>query len=152
MDPDDMEDSFVLERTSADPDASGQVPGYAVFDGLPEELAAQVKAFLMAAAKVDGTGRVADVVSDKSKRQEVYQDSVLKALKDREAQYVTTLEDDQKIQESGETVGRKGLALYVRMGEKALLREAQDWVQKELEKLRARDGKPPSKRQKTTRR
>ncbi len=148
IDPEEVEDGFVLERESEDPDATGQVHGEPVFQGLPEELEEQVKSFLKIIRKVAPEAGL----DDKSRRQELYLASVLRALKEREAQYQTTLEQDDDIITRNNAANRAAMAVFVRRGEKLLLRDAQAWVQAELEKLRAsivdQDG-PAPKRQRT---
>ncbi len=91
-------------------------------------------------------------MDDKSKREKVSLESTLKALKDREAQYETTLDQDEALVAAKRGEDRAHMAVLVRRGEKRLLREAQSWVQERLDKLHAsneRDGGPAPKRQKT---
>ncbi|KAK3373110.1 hypothetical protein B0T24DRAFT_249918 [Lasiosphaeria ovina] len=133
----DFEDSFVLERASGEPDTTGQLHDDAVFDGLPDELGEQVKAFLKAAKKVTSNSLVVEALADKDTRNEIYLDSVLKALGDREGQYVTRLEDDARLISAADRPrGREQMAIWVRRGEKQLLREAQVWVAAKLDELR----------------
>ncbi|KAK4245517.1 hypothetical protein C7999DRAFT_34078 [Corynascus novoguineensis] len=151
---DDFEESFVLERLSDDPDSAGQLVGDAVFTGLPDELGDQVKAVLKALKKVAGI----DLVSDKNTRKEVYLQAVLGALQARERQYATSLEDDESLMSEGRLTGRQKMGLWVRRGEKQLLREAQAWVRRELDQLLDRaadnsrsreDDGPAAKRRRT---
>jgi len=140
------EESFVLERESGEPDATGKFQGEAVFTGLPEELGERVKAFLKAVKKATSGGANASVgesLSDKTVRKEIYLESVLGALVDREAQYPTKLEDDEQQVGSLELTGRRHLAVCVRTGEKRLLREAQAWVRRELETIHAESSSRP---------
>ncbi|KAK0638515.1 hypothetical protein B0T16DRAFT_462288 [Cercophora newfieldiana] len=125
------DDSFVLERECEDPDAAGQLHGEATFAGLPEELSERVKVFLKGVKKVAGSE--GDALADKSLRKEIYLDSVLGALQDREKQYATSLEEDERLVKPERPVERGEMALWVRVGEKRLLREAQSWVSRELE-------------------
>jgi len=154
----EMEEGFVLERTSEEPDSSGQVHGQAVFDGLPEELDEQVKVFLKAVKKV--CPAVGEALGEKDTRNEIYLDCVLRALKEREAEYPTSLEEDERLFAGNDIAGgrRVQMAVWVRMGEKKLLREAQAWVSGKLDELRgkmsstsrtrpAEDGQPSAKRQ-----
>ena len=67
----------------------------------------------------------------------MYLQSVLEALRDREAQYDTTLEQDHSILAQTRGEGRLGMAVLVRRGEKQLLRDAQSWTTMKLDKLRA---------------
>lgn len=133
VDEEEVEDGFVIEWGSEDPDAEGHVDDKLEFHGLPEELAEQVKAFLKAGRKFEGS--MAFKLSDSEARKEVYLRSVLRALELRLAEYPTTLEADLQLQEAANPSGRKGMALAVRIGEKSLLREAIRWTGAEVAKL-----------------
>jgi len=74
-------------------------------------------------------------------RKSMYLQCVLGALRAREQQYATTLEEDDKLLD-GACEGRRRMAVWVRRGEKQLLREAQLWIQREL----SEDGAPPAKK------
>ncbi|KXX75558.1 Ribosomal lysine N-methyltransferase 4 [Madurella mycetomatis] len=132
----DFEESFVLERSSEDPDSTGRLAGQASFDGMPDELGEQFKTLLKAGKKVKSVGLVAQVMSDRDIRKELFLQSVLGALQDREAQYHTSLEDDERLLSAGQVTGRRALAVWIRRGEKQLLREAQEWTRQELIELR----------------
>ena len=148
LDEEDLEDGFVIERQSDDPDSTGMVHDQPVFAGLPEELTEQAKGVLKAARKVlPGLG-----LDEKSKREEVSLGSTLMALGDRLSQYETTLEQDEELLASNATTGRLRMAIIVRRGEKLLLREAQRWTSERLEQVaaaRREEGEPASKRQRT---
>lgn len=135
----DMEEAFVLERQSEDPDSEGRVHGEAVFNSLPEELSEQVKYVLKIVKKL-ASAAAGEKLSDKDVRNEIYLDSVLKALKERQGQYATSVEEDEKIlEEAGDSESRRGLmAVWVRMGEKKLLREAEKWVGDKLEEVKGK--------------
>ncbi|KAM7200388.1 ribosomal lysine N-methyltransferase [Naviculisporaceae sp. PSN 640] len=134
----DMEEAFVLERQSEDPDSEGRVHGEAAFNALPEELSEQVKYVLKIVKKV-AAGRDIEKLSDKDVRNEMYLDSVLKALKERLEQYATSVEEDEKLLNANNGESRRLLmAVWVRMGEKKLLREAQTWVAEKLEEVKAK--------------
>ncbi|OIW22524.1 SET domain-containing protein [Coniochaeta ligniaria NRRL 30616] len=133
VDDEEVEDGFVVEWGSEEPDAEGHVDDKLEFHGLPEELAEQVKAFLKVARKFEGS--MAYKLSDSETRKEVYLRSVLRALELRMAEYPTTLEADLQQQQAENPPGRKGMALAVRIGEKTLLREAIRWTGAEVAKL-----------------
>jgi SET domain-containing protein 6 len=133
VDEEEVEDGFVIEWGSEEPDAEGHVDDKLEFHGLPEELAEQVKAFLKAGRKFEGS--MAFKISDSEARKEVYLRSVLRAMELRLAEYPTTLEADLQLQETEKPLGRKGMALAVRIGEKMLLREAIRWTGAEVAKL-----------------
>lgn len=133
VDDEEVEDGFVIEWGSEEPDAEGHVDDKLEFHGLPEELAEQVKAFLKVARKFEGS--MAYKLSDSEARKEVYLRSALRALELRIAEYPTTLEADLELQQTANPSGRKGMALAVRIGEKTLLREAIRWTWAEVAKL-----------------
>lgn len=134
----EFEEGFVLERSSEDPDSTGQLGSEAVFTGLPDELGEQFKTFLKAMKKVANVELAVQALSDKDTRKDLYLRTVLRALHAREKQYATTLEEDEQVANAGRLSGREGMALWVRRGEKQVLREAQSWVQKEINEGRAR--------------
>jgi SET domain-containing protein 6 len=134
----EFEESFVLERSSEDPDSTGQLESEAVFTGLPDELGEQFKTFLKAMKKVANVELAVQALSDKDTRKDLYLRTVLRALHAREKQYATTLEEDEQLANAGQPSGRERMALWVRRGEKQVLREAQAWVQKEIDEGRAR--------------
>ncbi|EGO61580.1 hypothetical protein NEUTE1DRAFT_58975 [Neurospora tetrasperma FGSC 2508] len=153
----EWEDSFVLERQSEDPDSEGQVHGEAEFMGLPEELEEQVKTYLKAVKKVVGTGdrAVAEALGNKTVRKEILLGGVRKALEEREGQYATSLEEDEKVLagiEGGRPTTRKEMAVWVRAGEKRIIREAVAWVKKQEKELIKEKGQekdePSAKRRK----
>jgi SET domain-containing protein 6 len=134
----EFDESFVLERAGEDPDSAGQLGGDATFDGLPDELAEQYKSFLKAVKKVANVELAVQALSDKDTRKELYLQSVIGALQTRERQYLTSLEDDEQLIQSGQVMGRQRMAVWVRRGEKQLLREAQSWIRRELGELRSK--------------
>lgn len=133
VDEEEVEDGFVIEWGSEEPDAEGRVDEKLEFHGLPEELAEQVKTFLKAGRNFDGS--MAYKLSESEARKEVYLRSALRALELRSAEYPTTLEADLQLQRTQNPSGRKGMALAVRIGEKTLLREAIRWTGAEVARL-----------------
>lgn len=153
----EWEDSIVMERQSEDPDSEGQVHGEAEFVGLPEELEEQVKTYLKAVKKVMGTGdrAVAEALGDKNVRKDILLGGVSKALEEREKQYATSLEEDEKVLagiEGGRPTTRKEMAVWVRAGEKKIIREAVAWIKQQVEELSKGKGQekdePSAKRRK----
>jgi SET domain-containing protein 6 len=128
---DDFEESFVLERVGEEPDPTGQLHGDAVFSSLPDELGAQFKSLVKAAKKIGNSRLAAELLEDKDRRKELYLEVVLGALRAREQQYATSLEEDEMIL-GGNLSRAQEMAVVVRMGEKKLLREAQAWIQHQL--------------------
>ncbi|KAK3377432.1 hypothetical protein B0H63DRAFT_477192 [Podospora didyma] len=144
----ELEDSFVLERSSPDPSSAGLLEGKAEFTGLPEDMSEQVMVYLKAVKKAYGgvDEARAEALADRDTRNEIYLTAVTYALKDREGQYATPLaRDNELIGNADKPRGRREMALWVRRGEKQLLQEAQAWVSEELNKLqqkKAADKRP----------
>ena len=132
----EFEESFVLERSSEDPDSVGRLRSGAIFTGLPDELAQQFKTFLKAIKKVANAELAVQALSDKELRNDIFLQAVLGALQSRERQYATSLEDDERLMIAGQLTVRQSLAVCVRRGEKQLLREAQSWVKQEANEMR----------------
>ncbi|KAK2069102.1 hypothetical protein P8C59_003709 [Phyllachora maydis] len=148
MDPDAFEDGFVLDRDGDEPDATGALRGEAAFQALPEGLWAQFTDLLKAVKKVRPAA--VEALPGKKEREAAYFDTVAGALRACEAQYPTSLEEDQELLAGGDVDRRQRMAIWVRLGEKKLLREAQRWVQSQLAGLHAAgepDGEPSAKRQ-----
>ncbi|KAK3309254.1 uncharacterized protein B0T15DRAFT_483668 [Chaetomium strumarium] len=152
----EFEEGFVLERSGEDPDSAGQLHSDAVFSGLPDELGEQFKTFLKAIKKVDSNAELAvRALSDRDARKELYLQTALAALGARERQYPTSMEEDEQIINAAGVAGRQTMAVWVRRGEKQLMREAQSWISRELDELRNNktsqrtqdmDGAPAAKR------
>ncbi|KAK4153667.1 hypothetical protein C8A00DRAFT_15162 [Chaetomidium leptoderma] len=132
----DFEESFVLERSSEDPDSTGLLGGDAIFTSLPDELGEQFKTFLKAIKKVGNVEFAVQALSDKDMRKDLYLQAVLGALQARERQYATSLEDDERLMNAGQLTGRQTMSVWVRSGEKQLLREAQSWIRRVLDEMR----------------
>ncbi|KAK4463059.1 hypothetical protein QBC42DRAFT_325456 [Cladorrhinum samala] len=134
---DDFEEGFVLERYGPDPSPAGLLEEPAVFGGLPDELGEQLKLFFKAVKKVTGgsNGIALRALEDKAYRKEMLLETAQKALADREKQYGSSLEEDEQLLASGRLEGRERMAVWVRRGEKQVLREAQAWAKKELDEI-----------------
>jgi SET domain-containing protein 6 len=150
---DDFEEAFVLERASEDPDSSGRLASEAVFSGLPEELGEQFKGFLKAIKRVSNADFAVQALSDRDVRKDLYLQAALGALQARERQYTTSLEDDEQVMHAGQLTRRQRMAVWVRRGEKQVLREAQSWVTRQVAEMRnkaeersRRDDGPAAKR------
>lgn len=145
-DEDELEESFVIERGAEDPDSEGRVAEVEGAAGAPEELVEQLKAVMKAVKKVRP-----EAVPDKAARDRVIYSAIARALDDRTRQYGTTLEQDLKQYQEGsdgadQKVRRQRMALDVRIGEKALLRQAAESVKAKLAELAKAesDGEKPS--------
>ncbi|TQV94708.1 SET domain-containing protein RMS1 [Cordyceps javanica] len=136
LDEDEMEDTFVLERECPEVTSEGTFPAAAAaspprFAGLPGDLEEQLRDFLRAVRAVD-----AALVPDKRKRDELQAAITAQALAALEAQYPTTLAQDEQALAAaaadaspGLAGDRERMALVVRVGEKRLLREARAFLE-----------------------
>ena len=135
LDEDEIEDTFVLERTTPDPSADGTFPADPVsFTSPPPDLEEQLKSFLKAVKKIQP-----DSVEDKRKRDGVMQSALVKCLGILEGAYATSLEKDGAL--LGRAQGRNWMAIVVRMGEKRLILEAKEVLGLEGEEGRAKRAK-----------
>ncbi|KAK1537563.1 SET domain-containing protein [Colletotrichum paranaense] len=119
IDPEDLEDVFVLERESGEPDSEGRLTTPAKVQEVSAELEEQLKGILKLLKKMN-----ADLIPDKRKRDEIYQHVVVSTLQKLLAQYPTTAEQDEALLASGSLTTRQKMAVEVRLGEKRLLKEA----------------------------
>ncbi|GKT79564.1 SET domain-containing protein [Colletotrichum tofieldiae] len=119
VDPEDLEDVFVLERESGEPDSEGRLTTPAKVQEVSPELEEQLKGVLKAIKKFRG-----DLIPDKRKRDEVYQHVVVSTLQKLLTQYPTTAEEDEALLASGNLTSRQKMAVEVRLGEKRLIKEA----------------------------
>lgn len=146
----ELEESFVLERESGDPDETGLTPTVAKFTTFPEELVDQITIFV--SAKLGIKGRPNEDQKKTLKR--TFLQIMEKTLPARLAEYGTTIEEDEDLLRQESIIGRIRMAIDVRIGEKRLLREAQQLLAELLVKYSQvqQNGSiadRPSKRQKT---
>ncbi|KAK4171686.1 hypothetical protein QBC36DRAFT_339500 [Triangularia setosa] len=136
----EFEEAFVLERQSPDPSSTGLLEESASFTSLPDELGEQFKLCLKVCKKVtEGRNDIAALaLNDKDFRKKLYLETILEAVMQREEEYGATLEQDDQLLRSGLPDEREKMAVWVRRGEKQILREAQVWINTQLEELRDR--------------
>ncbi|KAK4195029.1 hypothetical protein QBC40DRAFT_289718 [Triangularia verruculosa] len=142
---DEYEEAFVLERQSVDPSSTGLLEEPAAFTSLPDELGEQFKLCLKACKKVtesknDGAVRA---LNDKDWRKRLYLETIIEVVMQREKEYGTTLEEDDQLLRSSFSDEREKMAVWVRRGEKQILREAQAWIKTQLEELRNKPVQQP---------
>ncbi|KAF1828859.1 SET domain-containing protein [Decorospora gaudefroyi] len=118
----DLEEYFILERDSGEPDAQGRLTYEPQLRDTSPELEEQVKLFLKALKKSHS--------ADKRKRDEVHHDVVARALRAKLREYPTTMEEDEALLLKDDLGKRHRMAVEVRLGEKILLREALGLVQR----------------------
>ncbi|KAK0742566.1 hypothetical protein B0T21DRAFT_282179 [Apiosordaria backusii] len=150
----DFEEAFVLERQSPDPSSTGLLEDPAEFTSLPDELGEQFKLCLKACKKITESKNDIAVraLNDKDWRKKLYLETTLEAVMQREKEYGTTLEQDDQLLSSGLPDEREKMAVWVRRGEKQILREAQTWISTQLEELRNKPAEQPEDEGRATKR
>ncbi|CAJ2506528.1 Uu.00g006580.m01.CDS01 [Anthostomella pinea] len=147
LDPEEVEDAFIVDRDLEEPDSRGEVHDPPAFKHLPEDLREQIHMFLKAVRKAR-----AELIPDKRKRDEVTLSAMRRALELRLAAYGTSAADDMKLISGNEISGRHKMAVVVRHGEKVLLQEAINLANEKISQLAlaGQDGHQHSaKRQRT---
>lgn len=119
LDPEEVEDAFVIDRDLDEPDSRGEYHGPGTLNKLPEDLQEQINAVLKVVRKLSP-----DTIPDKHRRDEICLLAMRTAFELRLAEYSTGADDDTKILSNNAVSGRPGMAVFVRYGEKALLQEA----------------------------
>ncbi|KAI0123421.1 SET domain-containing protein [Xylariales sp. AK1849] len=119
LEDEEVEDTFVIERDSEEPDSRGDMHGEATLKRLPADLEEQVATFLKAVRKVSP-----ESIPDKRKRDEISITAIHRALELRLAQYPTSEGHDANLTWEYRVSGRQKMAAIVRMGEKNLLQQA----------------------------
>jgi SET domain-containing protein 6 len=134
LDEEDMEEGFVLDRDSGEPDDTGINTHPAKFIGFPEELEEQVCQVIGPAMGID-VNRGPNKVQRKQLKLAYYEimDAVISA---RLVQYGTTVEQDEQLLKNSDVEARHKMAVFVRFGEKKLLKEAKEFIPAQLEKYK----------------
>ncbi|OTA68021.1 SET domain-containing protein [Hypoxylon sp. EC38] len=145
LDPEEIEDAFVIERDSGEPDSRGELHGEATVKEVPTDLVEQIHTILKAIRKVSPA-----TIPDKVVRDEITLSTINRALELRLAQYPTTQAFDFDLLSNNKVSGRQKMAVAVRWGEKGLLQEAINFVHEKLLKVKSNAGEevePSAKRQ-----
>ena len=145
LDPEEIEDTFVVDRDLEPPDSTGQLQDELNFTKLPEDLEGQLAAFLKLVRKVSP-----ETVPDKRKRDYLILTVAKRVFELRASQYATSYAHDSNELLVKKT-GRYQKAVTVRWGEKVLLLEATLFARKKLEAMDmdAGDDSPAAKKQRT---
>ncbi|KAI0115588.1 SET domain-containing protein [Nemania sp. FL0031] len=147
LDPEELEDAFVIDRDLEEPDSRGGFQGSKTLKGLPEDLREQINAVLKVVRKMSP-----EAIPDKQRRDEVCLSTMRRAFELKLAGYPTSAEEDAKFLSSNAVAGRPGMALFVRYGEKILLQEAISLAGEKINELMAlqgEDAQPSAKRLRT---
>ncbi|PTB69416.1 UV-endonuclease UvdE [Trichoderma citrinoviride] len=123
LDSDELEDTFVLERESEEPNSDGTLTGSARFSEIPEDLQDQLKSLLKAVRKVDPSS-----IADKRKRDEIQHTILIRALDTLASRYPTSITEDERILSGSGISERHKAAVTVRLGEKRLIQEAKTYL------------------------
>ncbi|KAL6879155.1 UV-endonuclease UvdE [Trichoderma novae-zelandiae] len=123
LDLDELEDTFVLERESDEPNPDGTLTGSARFSEIPEDLRDQLKSLLKAIRKADPSS-----IADKRKRDEIQHTVLIRALDTLASRYPTSILDDERILSGSGISERHRAAVTVRLGEKRLIQEAKNYL------------------------
>ncbi|KAI1819353.1 SET domain-containing protein [Xylaria intraflava] len=119
MDPEEVEDAFVIDRDLDEPNPRGEFHGPKTLKALPEDLREQINAVLKAVRKLSP-----ETIPDKQKRDEICFSGMRRAFELKLAEYPTSADEDARMLSSNKVSGRPAMALFVRYGEKLLLQEA----------------------------
>jgi SET domain-containing protein 6 len=118
LDPEELEDYFIIERDSGEPDSEGRLTYPAELREISQELDEQLKAFVKALKKSDPS-----ISADKRKRDGICNAATAQALTAKLEQYPTSVEEDEALLKQTNLAKRHRMAVEVRLGEKMLLRE-----------------------------
>ena len=144
LDEEDLEEYFIIERDSGEPDSEGRLTYPAELREISPELDEQLKAFLKALKKVKP-----DASADKRKRDEICSTAVIQALTTKFGQYPTSVQEDQALLKNGDLSKRYRMAIEVRLGEKELLKEAIALMQGKTTAKEGTNGERVTKKLKT---
>lgn len=145
LDPEEVEDTLILDRDLDPPDSTGQLQDELNFTKIPEDFEGQLAAFLKIVRKTSP-----ETVPDKQRRDHIILAVLKRVCELRHSQYPTDFTIDPN-----ELLTRKTnhyrKAVAVRRGEKALLVEATLFAKKKLEAMGVDgdDAAPAAKKQKT---
>ncbi|KAH7402887.1 SET domain-containing protein RMS1 [Pyrenochaeta sp. MPI-SDFR-AT-0127] len=123
LDEETLEDYFIIERDSGEPSSEGRLSHPAKLLEVSSELEEQVKKVLKSLKILKP-----NLIPDKRKRDEIYNDVVEQALAATLARYPTTVEEDEVLLKKSDLSKRHRMAVQVRLGEKLLLQEAKALV------------------------
>jgi len=149
-DEEEMEDSFVLELESGEPDETGVNTSSAQFTGFPEELQVQVYQTIAPALGID-TGKKTGK-EERNRLDRALFEVMIAVLQERLTMYATTVQQDEELLRRQDVQGRLRMAVDIRIGEKRLLTEALGFAQNYVKGLdqapvQQEDGERPAKKQ-----
>lgn len=143
IDEDELEDTFVLERDSGEPNSDGTFAGPASVAQIPADLQEQLKTFLKSLQKID-----AGLIPDKRKRDDLQLAILTDSILAIEVRYSSSISADHQFLQQ-DLSPRHRMAVQVRLGEKRLLEEAKVCLAVAAD-YASDDPSAPSKRTKRT--
>lgn len=144
MDEDELEEYFIVERDSGEPDSEGRLVYPAELREIPPELDEQLKTVLKMLKKAKP-----DAFADKRKREDICNAAILQALTAKIGQYPTTAQEDEALLKKNDISKRHRMAVEVRLGEKMLLQEVIDLLKKNVGEDEGTTDERASKKAKT---
>ncbi|KAI0201187.1 SET domain-containing protein [Astrocystis sublimbata] len=147
LDPEEIEDAFVIDRDLDEPDSRGELHGPKTLTKLPEDLTEQINAVLKALRKQNP-----ETIPDKQRRDEICLSVMRSAFQMKLAEYPASTEAEAEALSTNSVLGRLAMATVVRYGEKLLLQEAIGLAHEKLNGLAATQGhdtQPSAKRVRT---
>ncbi|RDA91816.1 hypothetical protein CP533_2819 [Ophiocordyceps camponoti-saundersi (nom. inval.)] len=117
IDPEELEDTFVLERESGEPKSDGTLDRPAFVTEFPADLLHQLDALLKSVPRPDKRGR--------DETQTAVLTTVLATI---ESRYPTSIAEDELLLQRGGLSPRRRIAVQVRLGEKHLIDEAKRFL------------------------
>lgn len=125
----------MLERETGEPNEEGILTQPAQLTSLPEDLMDQLKSALKIIAKLEP-----HLIPDKRKRDEVQHAVLAKSLQSLLSAYGTSLAEDEAIMNQPSLDDRHRMTVMVRAGEKKLLSEALEFLQRQDDEDEEMDG------------
>ncbi|KAF2823201.1 SET domain-containing protein RMS1 [Ophiobolus disseminans] len=144
FDEEELEEYFIIERDSGEPDGEGRLTYTAELREISPELEEQLKTFLKALKKARP-----DSFADKRKRGEICIAAITQALTAKLEQYPTSAQEDEALLKKGDLSKRHRMAIEVRLGEKKLLQEGVALMQQTASEDEAATEEGSTKRAKT---
>lgn len=123
----DLEEGFLLERETGDPNEQGIFTTDADFNRFPDELMQLISTMLIVVRHNTSSAKLNDSLKRTIKRETF--EVLGKLIEERLSEYATTLEQDEELSVKPNAPSRQRAAFDVRRGEKKLLKEAHNFAQ-----------------------
>jgi SET domain-containing protein 6 len=137
----DLEEYFIIEQDSGEPDSEGRTTYAAKLREISPELDEQLRAFLKALKKSKS-----EAFAGKRRREDICNVAITQALTAKLGTYPTSVKEDEALLKNENLSRRHRMAIEVRLGEKRLLQEAIVLMQGNTNEKQETDSKPATKR------